>query len=866
MRKGHLTLPLLTCEQRLHGEKYSIDERVAWCFNIFNILKGIHKLITDNNANYFKYWGKASKNEDGSNGDAYHLLPFHCLDVMAVADVWLEESNTLLSQMKQHLNVTSEQAKNIALFFILLHDLGKFDARFQNFREDIRQKLQGDQWKVEADETYYSHGSCGYKQFCEMFDTNEAVKAVAGHHGYCDTSFTYHDPETADELVEFDEAAREQWLNFSLHFCNLEEIPDVGEIPMLAGLCSVADWVGSSITNFTTDPTLDLDEYYQQALARAKTALGETGMIEKLSGSGFNFLFSPYQPRGIQMLLNDIPLTAGLTLVESDTGSGKTEFALAYASMLIDAGLADGVVFGLPTQATANGLFDRVGDAASKLFPECKTTLAHGKSKYLFSDESGFLHQSNKRAFLGSMSVATIDQILMGVLGVRHQFVRSFGTRKSVLILDEIHSFDAYMLGLIEQVLKGQHQAFSSVILLSATLPNPLKEKLLQTYEGESLSQEYPLISHTNLKGETKEFCLLQQREVENNTDEQSITDKTVNLIEWHSHDLLPNTSHQEKIKRWIEQGAMVGIICNTVASAQRLYHQMKSQYPTLEIDLFHARYTFGDRKKREQAVLKNYGKQAMRQGRLLIATQVIEQSLDLDFDVLISQIAPIEFLMQRMGRLWRHERINSELCIRASAITSPLFITLLPSEKISNETSIAQIKQHYQGSGFVYQNTRLLYRTEQYISDNSVLEFPACYREAINFVHEESPFKHEPQALSEVAADYSCKSDGSNYAARSLSKLQSKPLNDVDPRCALLTREGEMSVSVVLFKANGQLLLGGDFSEQQDREENTVSLARKHAKGKIDDTYYCHKAIVGTDIIYNEMGVITSDLVDELT
>jgi len=812
-------------------------------------------------AAYFKYWGKAAKNEDGSDGDSYHLLPYHCLDVAAVADVWLDESATLLSQISQHLKTTHAQAKNIMMFFILLHDLGKFDARFQHFREDIRVKLQGDNWEVDSDETYYSHGSCGYKQFCEMFDTNEAMKAVAGHHGYCDTSFSYHDADADDELIELDELSRKEWIEYSLEFCQLESIPDVGDIPMLAGLCSVADWVGSSMTNFTTDSTLDLNEYYQQALARAKVALAETGMIENIKGSGFDFLFTPYQPRGIQTLLNNMPLQAGLTLVESDTGSGKTEFSLAYASMLIEAGLGDGIVFGLPTQATANGLFDRVGDAAQKLFPECKTTLAHGKSKYLFSDESGFLHQSNKRAFLGSMSVATIDQILMGVLGVRHQFVRSFGTRKSVLILDEIHSFDAYMVGLIEQVLKGQHQAFSSVILLSATLPNTLKEKLLQTYDGESLSQAYPLISHTNLSGDTQEFFLPQVTSEQKKNDE-----KMVNLAAWHSSDLLPNHQHKAKIKSWIEQDAMVGIICNTVASAQRLYYQMKKEFPTLEIDLFHARYTFSDRKQREEAVLKHYGKNSPRKGRLLIATQVVEQSLDLDFDVMISQIAPIEFLMQRMGRLWRHERIQGDLYKRTKAITSPLFITLLPDETINEATSVTQLKQHYQGSGFVYKNTRLLYRSEQYLSQLSALFFPDCYRDAINFVHDELPHAGEPQSLSEISDDYGLKAEGSNYAARSLSKLQSKPLNDIDPRCALLTREGEISVSVVLFNEDGSLFHGGDFNEQQDRELNTVSLARKHARGKKDDTYFCHKAIVGSDIIYNDMGFITSDLIDELT
>ncbi len=804
---------------------------------------------------YFKYWGKAKKNEEQGGAD-YHLLPYHCLDVAAVADVWLEESTTLLTQIASHLDIEKEPAKKIVLFFILLHDLGKFDSRFQNFCEDIRLTLQGDAWGVDPDSTYYSHGSCGYKQFCEMYDTNDAMKAVAGHHGYCDTSFSYHEPDADDELIKLDEQARKEWLEFCLGFCDLKDIPNVGEIPMLAGLCSVSDWVGSSITNFTRDPSLDLQDYYLQALPRAKAALEETGMIEKLKGAGFDFLFSDYKSRGIQKLLSSMPIKTGLTVVESDTGSGKTEFALAYASLLIQAELADGVVFGLPTQATANGLFSRIGEAADKLFPDAKTTLAHGKSKFLFSDESGFLHQSNKRAFLGSMSVATIDQILMGVLGIRHQFVRSFGTRKSVLILDEIHSFDAYMMGLIDQVLKGQHQAYSNVILLSATLPNSLKDKLIESYKGKSSNQTYPLISHTDLQGNTQEFTLAGL--------EEASSKKVVMSQLWRSATLLPNAEQLNQVEGWVDAGAMVGIICNTVADAQRLYRQMKLSNVDMPIDLFHARYTFGDRKKLEDKVLHDYGKDAKRKGRLLIATQVIEQSLDLDFDVLISQIAPIEFLMQRMGRLWRHDRVQNELCPRTNSISKPLFITLVPDAKISTETTTAQLKHHYQGSGYVYKNTRLLYRTEQYLQKEDVLDFPNCYRVAINYIHDLLAFPEEPKALECVAESFELQADGSHYTARQYSALQSKPLNDVDPRCALLTREGEMSVSVVLFNADGGMLHGGDFNEQQDRENNTVSLAPKNAKGTKDPDFYCQKAVVGKDIIYNEMGVLTADLTEE--
>ncbi|MEQ3657356.1 MAG: CRISPR-associated helicase/endonuclease Cas3 [Glaciecola sp.] len=791
---------------------------------------------------YFKYWGKAKKTPEQDGAD-YHLLPYHCLDVAAVADVWLSESRTLLKQIALQIKCSESDAKAIILFYVLLHDLGKFDARFQNFVEEIRIELQGSELKVEPEK--YAHGSHGYLHFIMAYGHNDAMKAVAGHHGYCDTSIDRNlaEPDADEELIALDSKARKEWIEFCLVWTELTSIPDVGDIPMLAGLCSVADWIGSSITSFNTN-IQDLNEYYKLTLPRAKHALVESGMLNQLNGVGFEYLFSPYQPRGIQTLLSDMPLETGLTIVESDTGSGKTEFALAYASMLIDKNLADGIVFGLPTQATANGLFERIGDAANKLFPDSTLTLAHSKSKYLMPDENGFLHQSSKRAFLGSLSVATVDQILMGVLGIKHQFIRSFGTRKSVLILDEIHSFDAYMHALIERVLQGQHQAFSCVILLSATLPLSLKNKLVKSYSGQVKGNAYPLITHVDIDGVTKEFPV-----------EQPTIHKQIQLENWLSNDLLPNAEQQQNLIEHAKKGAVVGVICNTVHDAQNLYQQMKSQINTvddsLEIDLFHARYTFSDRARIEKQILKTYGKDASRKGRILVATQVVEQSLDLDFDVMVSQIAPIEFLMQRMGRLWRHERINTQLCPRSEHITQPIFITLLPSH------SVTSWKTHYQGSGFVYRNIRVLYRTEQYLNTNDYLTFPDCYREAMEYVHSEQAYGDEPEELSHLYESYQQEQNGSAYTAKMYSVLDSKPLNDVDPRCALLTREGEMTATVVLINKEGDLWHGGSYQEQQDRELSTVAIAKKHAKGKQDPDLYCIKAIVNQDIRYGELGVV---------
>ncbi len=798
-----------------------------------------------------KYWGKAKYSKETDDYD-YHLLPFHCMDVVAVADIWLKQSKILLKQISRQINKTPEESKAIVLFFIALHDFGKFDARFQSFVPEIRIKLQGDEFEVEPDPIHYSHGPYGYYYFSNEFIDSDAMKQVAGHHGYYDTTIQFMKPEADEELIELDERARKEWVEFCLNWFELSEIPNTNEISMIAGLCSISDWLGSSMTSFTKDPKISINDYYTDALSRAKIVLNESGMIAQIKKVGFETLFKQYKPKGIQKLLNKVPLTQGLTLVESDTGSGKTEFALSYASMLIKAGFGDGIVFGLPSQATANGLFKRIGDISKKLFPDNSVIRAHGKSKYLNSDENGFLFQSSKRAFLGSMSVATIDQILMGVLNIKHQFVRSFGTRKSVLILDEIHSFDNYMYGLIEQVLKGQHQAFSSVILLSATLPKALKQQLLKTYQGQVLSDQYPLVSHIDIKGKQVELTLPKSN---------SSSIKSINTQIWESDNQIPDKEHRKKLINWVKSGVMVGVICNTVHDAQLLYSLLKAE-TNVDIDIFHARYTFSDRMKIENKILNKYGKTAKRDGGLLIATQVIEQSLDLDFDVMVSQIAPIEFLMQRMGRLWRHNRApGSDLIPRNTVISKPLFISLCPTLKYVESNFL----KGYKGSGFVYKNIRVLFRTQHYLQENKVLNFPSCYREAIYKIHDNESFENEPKELETIYNKYKNEQESSFYSAKWISNHESKPLTDVNPRSALLTREGELSQSVVLFNQNGELLHGGNFDEQYDREQSTVSLSKKLAKGDRDESHFCLRAVVNEDLNYSEIGIYDQRLVDEL-
>jgi CRISPR-associated endonuclease/helicase Cas3 len=201
------------------------------------------------------------------------------------------------------------------------------------------------------------------------------------------------------------------------------------------------------------------------------------------------------------------------------------------------------------------------------------------------------------------------------------------------------------------------------VILLSATLTHETKEKLMLPYGGSSSNRDYPLVTHVSSAGEVTEFPLL-----------ASVTKRVVKVTQWHAVDLMPDRTQQTQLIQWAKAGAMVAVICNTVLDAQILYAQLMS-IGDIEVDLFHARFTTQDRMDREQFVLNKYGKHAPRKGGLLIASQVVEQSLDLDFDVIISQLAPIEFVIQRMGRLWRHDRNEdneSNLVKRSSVIETP--------------------------------------------------------------------------------------------------------------------------------------------------------------------------------------------------
>ncbi|MBL1261214.1 MAG: CRISPR-associated helicase/endonuclease Cas3 [Thiotrichaceae bacterium] len=822
---------------------------------------------------YYKYWGKARK--EGEEGVPCHLLPYHCLDVASVADIWWEQAPAIQRSFIETTDLSLRQAKAWLLFFIALHDYGKLDMRFQLKAPKAVKKLypEFDRELTNLrglDIRDYFHGPVGFsliyhdlKPVLGWNDDDQTIwdawqpwlAAVTGHHGVIpdqpDSQAEISKRQADAAIIEHDRMARSEWISVLEALFLKPTGLSINTLPppcclLLAGFCSVADWLGSNCAAGAFEYEFNqgsLSDYYQRSLVIAQRQLDESGLLStKQPYQGIEYLLPKERntaPRQLQTLVDQLPLTRGLTLVEAPTGSGKTETALAYAWRLLDNGLADSIIFALPTQATANAMLKRLEVCASLIFnDQPNLVLAHGKSEfnedfwqlknsYQQRTEQGreearvqcaeWLSTSRKRTFLGQIGVCTVDQVLISVLPVRHKFVRGFGIGKSILIVDEVHAYDSYMYGLLGEVLTQQQIAGGSALLLSATLPFQQRNALSKTWGGRLSHEEkppYPLVTHVDMDGKTTFFELPQSQQPE---------ERVVAIEVVAKSQLLPDDDLIQQMIQAAKKGAQVVFICNLVDVAQNLAKQLKNK-SDVTVDLFHARYRFCDRQTIEKQVLDKYGKEGKRaQGSILIATQVVEQSLDLDFDWMITQLCPVDLLFQRLGRLHRHERP------RPAGFKSPKCTVLIPND------------DDYGYHGLIYGNTRVLWRTAQMLlAAEGEIHFPTAYRDWIERVYLEEDWGGEPEDVLKSYDDFL----GKRFASRDLAKMminsEMSVVGDTDENVSALTRDGEMSLNVlpVIETASGQTLLDGELIKNLDewwRDEalnlNMVSVPRSWRK-----------------------------------
>ena len=627
---------------------------------------------------------------------AYHPLLCHMVDVAAVAEeLWdgvLPASTRRL--LTEGLGLDEENAREWVAFVAGAHDVGKATREFQ--AKDAHHKIRLAPGGLTAlPVTDPGHGVRTAALLPDHLATLGVAMPVAtqlsiiagGHHGQ------FHAPdrrkgstaralnETPPEVHNAWSAARKRLFDDYQELFHLGTVPAARPTPpaglLLAGLISVADWIGSIEERFEWDPegTQDLRAYFDRVRAVARAVLIDDRWSKPpaISGVPFAEMFpfaSP--PRPLQQQAEKLGgelIAPALVVVEAPMGEGKTEAAL-YIAHQWQAGGTRGSYIALPTQATANQMHGRVG---SHLPPDANLVLAHGgawlqtqlQPADVHGDESSestaaaaeWFLKSKKRALLAPFGVGTVDQALMAVLQVRHVFVRLFGLAGKTVVIDEVHAYDTYMTGLLERLLEWLAALGSPVILLSATLPTNRRQRLVQAYANglgmaptEQPDAPYPRISWLGRGSAGSETF---------ETSDRTRRTLRVERISGADDALVAN------LEAALAEGGCAAVICNTVGRAQQLYTLLSNRFrPGHELGLFHARFLMKDRRQSEDRFVGMFGPPsdapAERPARyVLVATQVIEQSLDVDFDVMFTELAPVDLLLQRSGRLQRHERAD---------------------------------------------------------------------------------------------------------------------------------------------------------------------------------------------------------------
>lgn len=707
------------------------------------------------NDHIVRFWAKAAK--DGS----WHPVAYHSLDVAACMLEILRRKPGMARLLADILGVSVDDAVCLCVWMASLHDIGKFSARFQAKRPDIVLDITGE--SIDGQSGYaHADGSMAVwsrygKEWLKFIDsdvddstlesTTILFSAVAGHHGapVNDLSFA------SAQLSEVD--ADLQRFAFDCMEIMKPVIPRIktGRARqaswLLAGVVVIADWIGSNKEWFPYDSKpLCMADYWRITHGRARKAVLAAGMgsIPHRHEIDLRALFPTIErPTPLQDALSKLNISRGpgLCIVEDLTGSGKTEAALLLAQRMIATGQADGLYVALPTAATSNGMYARIATSTDKdpavyrkLFaadPCPSLVLAHNArilndsynstimyngrdqaERYAGEEEtgsaacSGWVADMARKALLADVGVGTIDQALLAVLPNKYQSIRLVGLARKVVILDEIHCYDEYMTQEICGLLRFLGMLRCPVIALSATLPQKIRQQLLDAYRNGAgwkdkasvKNNAYPLITCMQECG---------VNEIETGFRDGSGDAYPVRL-----------ESNQETVLTHLIAAAENGCACwirNTVDDAREAVETLQAQAPHLNIMLFHSRYCASDRHAIETEVLRLFGKdstQEDRHGRILVATQVVEQSLDLDFDAMVTDLCPIDVIIQRGGRLYRHER--GQRCTEKLLMVH----SHVPAENANATWFSAFLK----GSSFVYRVHAQLWLTAKTLLDAGVI------------------------------------------------------------------------------------------------------------------------------------------------
>ncbi|MCX6021464.1 MAG: CRISPR-associated helicase Cas3' [Chloroflexi bacterium] len=709
------------------------------------------------------FWAKTDRSREQYPPGAYHPLICHLIDVAVVTrELWdAVLSDAVRGRIARSLGMDGEvdAARTWVAFWAGLHDLGKASPKFQlRLRDDegkqaAIQRLQRANLVLPATATDQRslemypapHGLVSAKELERIlavpFGVQESLArqlgvVTGGHHGVFPRSQQLNALRGVAPGLSGDWKGGRSWEEARLRLARdlaaaiglasggpRPEALDNPTAMFLAGLISVADWIGSNTKHFRfvvddpTNPPRDIPPgYHAIAQLRAKEALEKlhwTGWRPSAERKSFAELFPKLKDsiNPLQRTVEEVAETLkgpGLVIIEAPMGEGKTEAAMYLADHWTAADEQRGMYFALPTQATSDQMFGRVRDFLAARYNDntVNLQLLHGHAALsgafaalrkradapyepqgVEGDEgydkapagviAGEWFTYRKRGLLAPFGVGTIDQALLAVLQTPHVFVRLFGLAHKTVIIDEVHAYDAYMTTLLERLLEWLGALNCSVALLSATLPPARRDDLLAAYaKGANRSDaavipavRYPRVTWIAPGGAGSRTVAVSERST-----------KTVRIV-W-ADGRVPAEGEDFPLGRdlaeALKDGGCAAVICNTVGRAQEVYRALKRWFPDDAndghpvVDLLHSRFLHDGRMKRQERALVRFGKKGncvdlsgggepasvkRPHKAVLVATQIIEQSLDLDFDLMVTDLAPADLVLQRIGRLHRHLR-----------------------------------------------------------------------------------------------------------------------------------------------------------------------------------------------------------------
>lgn len=838
------------------------------------------------------FWAKKSE-IDGKY--AWLSLHQHLIDTRNVSGLlwehWLSSGQRtyILNSIR---SMNEGDGKNLVQFLASVHDIGKATPAFQ-LQRGFQNSIDLDQLLVErlegsglrglgsrilSNKSKTPHSLAG--QFIlTRYGINEGVSSIVGsHHGKPGNDENFYEKQHSyltnyyqveegfsgiDKIWEKSQRDLLDWALKINDYETAQEIPFInqpGQV-ILSGLVIMADWIASNENFF---PLAELDVLLvSDQMKRLENGWGawfktRPIQIDKLPDvvEHYRKRFA-FSPRNVQKIFSETIEQAdkpGIFILEAPMGVGKTEAALIGAEQLAYRTEKSGIFFGLPTQATSDGIYSRIQSWLSNISKEkseiVSVQLTHGKAS--LNEEFASLARNinvdeeeqatlianqwfagRKTSILDDFVVGTVDHILMAALKQKHLALRHLGLSKKIVIIDEIHAYDAYMSQYLERTIEWMGAYNVPVILLSATLPSENREKLSKAYlKGRGIKNRDMVLPEQGLK--TTAYPLITYTDGNRILQEESfeqIESKDITIARLDKDDIY------EKIEELFSGSGIVGIIVNTVKRAQEIAIECSKIYGEGFVHILHSNYISTERVIKEKELINMIGKGADRPAKkIIIGTQVIEQSLDIDFDVLISDLAPIDLLIQRCGRLHRHKKE------RPAKLKRPTLYVMGTSDDLDFDS----------GSEYIY-GGYLLTRTQHYLPD--ILTIPEDISILIHKVYANTDLSLEPKLegkYEKMKLDFNLSKN--NKEDRAKTYLLSSPsyetrrgkipslikwLDNYHPKQSeeygyAQVRDSQETIEVIALKRHGNAYSFIDSDEDISYDINNPIVARKIASSTI--------------------------------